>query len=602
MSAQALLYQPPLQDMHFVIEHWLDAPAHWRRMPAFQAIDGETLALSTQAMGRFCTQVLAPLNHPGDAQGCTLQDGRVRTPEGFAAAYQTFVQDGWPTLACDPAWGGQGLPQLWDAVLHEMLPAANHAWAMYPGLLHGAYACLRAHASDELRQAYLPHIVSGRWLATMCLTEPQAGSDLGLLRTQALPHGDGSFTLHGQKIFITGGDQDMSENIVHLVLARLPDAPAGSKGLSLFLVPHRLGDDLKQANGVFCDGIEKKMGIKGSATCALRFEHARGWLIGQPNKGLAAMFVMMNSARLHVGLQGLGHTQMACQLAHAYAAERRQMRAQPRPGGTQEAADPIALHPPVQRILLDLRVWSEGMRAIAYWAAHQLDIAEHAPDEAERAQARAQAALLTPIIKSLFTERGFALASDALQVFGGYGYIHEYGIEQTVRDSRIPMIYEGTNQIQALDLLQRKALASPDALAPLLEVFDQEAAASASQPQAAPLAQALRHWCDKLQALTHTLHERAAQPDGPGAIATAAEDYLRLAGLVCLAWAWTRSARIAATQPAVPPQLAQAKQASASHFLHHILPEAAYRLHRIEAALAAPILCAPAPAPTAAGG
>ncbi|MBA4004318.1 acyl-CoA dehydrogenase family protein, partial [Delftia acidovorans] len=433
MSAQASHcshYQPPLQDIRFVQQHWLGAEADWRRMPAHEALDQETADMVVEAAGRFCADVLAPLNGPADLQGCRLEEGRVRTPDGFPEAYAAFVEAGWPALACAPEAGGQGLPQLLDAALHEMLASANHGWTMYPGILHGAYACLHAHGDAHLRATYLPHIVSGRWLATMCLTEPQAGSDLGLLRSQARPRGDGSYSLDGSKIFISGGDQDMSENIVHLVLARLPDAPAGTRGLSLFLAPRGIPQDGGGflPNAIHCDGIEKKMGIKGSATCAMRFEGAQAWLVGQPHQGLAAMFVMMNSARLHVGLQGLGHAEMAWQLARAYAAERRQMRAQPRPADAQGPADPIALQPAVQRMLADLRVWTEGMRAIAGWVAHQLDLAEQAPDAEERAQAHALASLLTPVVKSFFTERGFALASEALQVFGGYGYVHEYRI------------------------------------------------------------------------------------------------------------------------------------------------------------------------------
>ena len=591
MSAQASHcshYQPPLQDIRFVQQHWLGAEADWRRMPAHDALDQETADMVVEAAGRFCADVLAPLNGPADLQGCRLQEGRVRTPDGFPEAYAAFVEAGWPALACAPEAGGQGLPQLLDAALHEMLASANHGWTMYPGILHGAYACLHAHGDAHLRATYLPHIVSGRWLATMCLTEPQAGSDLGLLRSQARPRGDGSYRLDGSKIFISGGDQDMSENIVHLVLARLPDAPAGTRGLSLFLAPRGIPQDGGGflPNAIHCDGIEKKMGIKGSATCAMRFEGAQAWLVGQPHQGLAAMFVMMNSARLHVGLQGLGHAEMAWQLARAYAAERRQMRAQPRPADAQRPADPIALQPAVQRMLADLRVWTEGMRAIAGWVAHQLDLAEQAPDAAERAQAHALASLLTPVVKSFFTERGFALASEALQVFGGYGYVHEYRIEQTLRDARIAMIYEGTNQIQALDLPQRKVAASGGAaLAPLLAALREEAAACEAAGMEPGLAGALRSWSDRTEALTGALCARAAG-DAP-LLARCAEDYLRLVGTLCMAFAWARAARV--SQPLADPALRRSKADSAAWFFAHGLLDAEHWLRRTESAARTPL-------------
>ena len=591
MSAQASIcshYQPPLQDIRFVQQHWLGAEADWRRMPAHEALDQETADMVVEAAGRFCADVLAPLNGPADLQGCRLEEGRVRTPDGFPEAYAAFLEAGWPALACAPEAGGQGLPQLLDAALHEMLASANHGWTMYPGILHGAYACLHAHGDAHLRATYLPHIVSGRWLATMCLTEPQAGSDLGLLRSQARPRGDGSYRLDGSKIFISGGDQDMSENIVHLVLARLPDAPAGTRGLSLFLAPRGIPQDGGGflPNAIHCDGIEKKMGIKGSATCAMRFEGAQAWLVGQPHQGLAAMFVMMNSARLHVGLQGLGHAEMAWQLARAYAAERRQMRAQPRPADAQGPADPIALQPAVQRMLADLRVWTEGMRAIAGWVAHQLDLAEQAPDAAERAQAHALASLLTPVVKSFFTERGFVLASEALQVFGGYGYVHEYRIEQTLRDARIAMIYEGTNQIQALDLLQRKVTASGGAaLAPLLAALREEAAACEAAGMEPGLAGALRSWSDRTEALTSALCARAAG-DAP-LLARCAEDYLRLVGTLCMAFAWARAARV--SQPLADPALRRSKADSAAWFFAHGLLDAEHWLRRTESAARTPL-------------
>ena len=367
-------YTPPLRDMQFVIEDVLDAPAAWRGMPDFAELDADTARAVLDEAGKFAAGVLAPINAAADLQGCRWHDGEVRTPDGYREAYAAYVAGGWAALSCDPEDGGQGLPALLNAAFNEMITAANHGWTMYPGLLHGAYDCLRAHGSAALKAGYLRQLASGEWLATMNLTEPQAGSDLGLLRSKAEPQADGSYRLSGSKIFISGGEHDLSDNIVHLVLARLPDAPAGTQGISLFLAPKLLPDGRR--NAIRCDGIEKKMGIKGSATCAMSFDGATGWLIGDAHRGLNAMFVMMNSARLHVALQGLGHLEAAQQNALAYARERIQGRGQP-----------IAAHPAVRRTLWSLRALAEGQRVIAYWAAMLLDEAYHHPDAARRALA-----------------------------------------------------------------------------------------------------------------------------------------------------------------------------------------------------------------------
>ena len=450
-------YDPPLRDMRFVIDEVLGAPAAWAAMPAHAEIDSDMAAAVLEEAGRFAAEVLAPTNGPGDLEGCTWRDGEVSTPSGYKAAYQAFVDGGWPALACDPDCGGQGLPELLNAALFEMLVSANHAWTMYPGLLHGAYEVLHQHASGWLRDTYLPKVTSGEWLSTMCLTEAHAGSDLGLLRTRAVPGADGAYAITGNKIFISGGDHDLTPNIVHLVLARLPDAPVGTKGLSLFLCPKWLPDGRR--NAARCDSIEKKMGIKGSATSVMSFDGATGWLLGEPNRGLQAMFLMMNAARLHVALQGLGHLEVATQNALRYTAERLQSRSPSRPAGTPAAAaDPIVLHPTVRRQLWTLQARTESARVLCYWTAQALD-EEHAhPDEAARQAAGDRATLLTPVLKALMTDYGHHGADRALGLWGGHGYIHEYGIEQLVRDSRIAMIYEGTNEIQAIDLLLRKVL------------------------------------------------------------------------------------------------------------------------------------------------
>jgi alkylation response protein AidB-like acyl-CoA dehydrogenase len=496
---------------------------------------------------------------------------------GRSTRRRAFVDGGWPALACDPGWGGQGLPQLLNVALYEMLNAANHAWTMYPGLAHGAYECLKAHASAELQQRYLPKIVSGEWLATMCLTEAHAGSDLGLLRTRALPQVDGTLQVSGTKIFISGGEHDLADNIVHLVLCRLPDAPSGTKGLSLVLVPRRLPDGTP--NRLRCDGIEKKMGIKGSATCTMSFDAATGWLIGAPHHGLAAMFVMMNAARLQVGLQGLGHLEIATQNALQYARERRQMRAPQRAGSAHnEPADPIAAHPAMRRTLWTLQAWTEGQRVLAYWTAQLLDESERHPDTARRERAGALLPLLTPIVKAVFTEHGYTGASMALQVWGGHGYIHEVGIEQHVRDARIAMVYEGTNEIQAIDLLVRKLLpAGGRPLDLLCEVFDSEAAAAVRVPSLAAAAAALQAASVGLRDATRALATDAAlDPELPWRLA---DDYLRAAGLVLLGWAWLRSARIAS--PCQDDPWYARKLQCARFGLEWLLPDVELLLRRV---------------------
>jgi alkylation response protein AidB-like acyl-CoA dehydrogenase len=556
-------YTPPLRAMQFVIEEVLQAPHSWSSMPALAEIDTSTARAVLEEAGRFAAGVLAPVNAAGDLAGCTWRDGQVATPSGYREAYAAFVEGGWAALACDPEDGGQGLPALLNAAFNEMIAAANHGWTMYPGLLHGAYDCLRAHGSPELKQRYLAKLASGEWLATMNLTEPQAGSDLAMLRSKAEPQADGTFRLTGSKIFISGGEHDLTANIVHLVLARLPDAPAGTKGISLFLAPKILADGSR--NAIRCDGIEKKMGIKGSATCAMSFDGATGWLIGEPNRGLAAMFVMMNSARLHVGLQGLGHLEAAQQNARAYALERVQGRGQA-----------IASHPAVRHTLWRLRAQADAGRVLAYWCAALIDESHHHPEQGARRAADARVSLLTPVVKSFLTELGHRGADDALQVWGGYGYVHEYGIEQTVRDSRIAMIYEGTNEIQAIDLLQRKVLADGgEEMARLLTMLETDADA-----MPAPL----QHFAAALRAQTLAAREstqalragHAADPEWPLRVA---DDYLRALGLTLFGWAWCRIARAAAST-AGDAWCVEALHA-ASYGVDWLLPEAGWRWQRV---------------------
>ena len=556
-------YRAPVADMLHLMTRVLDAPASWAAMPAFDGLDADTAHEVLEQAGRFAGEVLAPTNSPGDLAGCQWTPEGVTTPSGFRAAYRAFVEGGWPALACAADAGGQGLPQLLNAALYEMLTAANPAWTMYPGILHGAYEVIRGHAMPALRERYLEKVTRGEWLATMCLTEPQAGSDLGLVRTRAellggVAENGAPVRVSGGKIFISGGDQDLTDNIVHLVLCRLvsPDgtqAPPGTKGLSLALVPKVLPDGSR--NAAFCDGIEKKMGIKGSATCQMRFDHAQGWLIGEPNRGLAAMFLMMNSARLHVALQGVAYLEAATQNATRYAAERLQMRAAHKPpGAAGAAADPIAWHPAMRRTLLALQARTDGCRLLTFWTALLLDEAEHHPDAERRAAAGQHVALLTPVAKAFFTELGHRGADDALQVWGGYGYVHEFGIEQAVRDSRIALIYEGTNEVQAVDLMQRKLLDDGGRRAAALRaLLAQEVIACRARDSTRAfgdaLAQQLDHW-----AVTQAALMAGAQED-PEWPLRAADDMLAGVGHTLLAWAWARIARVSldpAPTPAAP--------------------------------------------------
>jgi alkylation response protein AidB-like acyl-CoA dehydrogenase len=574
-------YRAPLRDLRYVIEELLDLPAQWAALPAFAELDAATARQVLDEAARFATEVVAPLNASGDLAGCRWHDGQVTTPNGFPAAYRAFVDGGWPALSADPEEGGQGLPQVLDAALYEMLAGANHAWTMYPGLLHGACECLRAHASPALKAAYLDKLVSGEWLSTMCLTEAQAGSDLGLITTRAEPqadgsaHADGRVLLRGTKIFISGGEHDLSENIVHLVLARLPDAPAGSKGLTLFLCPKILPDGSR--NAVRCDGIEKKMGIKASATCVLGFDGALAWPVGAPNRGLAAMFVMMNSARLHVALQGLGHAHAAHDNALRYAAERLQSRAPQRPEGARAPADPIVAHPAVRQVLLRQRVLVEGARVLAIESAHRLDLAAHAPEAAARARAEDELSLLTPVLKAFLTRQGFAIANDALQLHGGHGYVHDHGIEQCVRDSRIALIYEGTNEIQAIDLVLRKLVADGGVrFATLLDTL------AAALPAQGRLADEVRARLVQLRTAANDMVEAA--PTDAELPYRAADAFLDAAGWLLIAHAWARAEALSSQPRHGDDPWHTTKRASARHCADHLLPEFDHALVRVQAA------------------
>ncbi|WP_291013601.1 acyl-CoA dehydrogenase family protein [Hydrogenophaga sp.] len=565
-------FRPPTEDMQFILHQVLCAPEQWRALPVHSEVDADLMRQVLEEAGKFVGEVIAPLNREGDEIGAQFKAGVVTTPPGFRDAYQAFWQAGWPALSAAQDDGGQGLPTVLEAMLYEMLSAANHGWTMAPGLLHGAYECIKHHASDELKARFLNKVASGEWLATMCLTEPQAGSDLGLTRTKALPLPDGRYALSGTKIFISGGEHDLSDNIVHLVLARLPDSPPGPKGLSLFLVPKFYEDGSRSA--VTCERIEEKMGLHGSPTCVMRFDEAAAWIVGDPGKGLNAMFVMMNAARLHVSLQGIGLLEAAWQKAHAYAQERRQMRA---PGSSTRAgeADLIALHPAMQRILGSQRAWVDAGRVLAYRTALELDAVKHHPDASRREAASQWCGLVTPVLKAAWTDQAFSGASACLQVFGGHGYVREWGIEQHVRDARVAMIYEGTNEIQAIDLLLRKVL--PDgarALTALLGELRASLSDCSDDPRAMKAIQEFERF---------VRDELLPGTQAPGAPADRAhwlaDDFLRAMAMLLMAWAW---ARIGSEPAAKSARWTVAEQA----FWRWVWPEFGLRLGLMRATLA----------------
>jgi alkylation response protein AidB-like acyl-CoA dehydrogenase len=568
-------YQPQPAEQRFILCDVLQAPQQLAALPAYADFDGDLLVQVTDEAGKFVGEVIAPLNREGDEVGAQWKAGAVTMPPGFRDAYQAFWQAGWPSLACATEDGGQGLPAALEAMLYENLSAANHGWTMAPGLLHGAYECIKHHASPELKARYLEKVATGEWLATMCLTEPHAGSDLGLCRTKAVPlenDPDGRFALSGTKIFISGGEHDLTDNIVHLVLARLPDSPPGPKGLSLFLCPKFYEDGTRSA--VVCERIEEKMGLHGSPTCVMRFDEAPGWIVGEPGKGLNAMFVMMNAARLHVGLQGIGLLDAAWQKADAYSKERRQMRA---PGGTAKAgeADLIEAHPAMRRILDAQRAWVDAGRVVAYRTALELDILKHHGDAARRDLASRWCTLVTPVLKSAWTDQAFHGASACLQVFGGHGFVREWGIEQIVRDSRVAMIYEGTNEIQAIDLLLRKTL--PDGGAALLQLLADLGAELGDDAQAQRVKAEIAGFTGFLR---ERLLPRVTARDAPADLAHwLADDFLRAVAMLLMAWAW---ARIGATPGADTARW----QAAQTGFWRWVWPEYQMRLATMDHTLA----------------
>ena len=587
------IYKAPLADMRFVMFDLLKVDTSYPRLAGGENATRDVVEAILEEAAKFAEQVLAPLNASGDEEGCHLDKSTatVTTPKGFKEAYKTYVEGGWSGLTAPEAYGGQHLPESIGAPLKEMLDSANLSWGNFPLLSHGASEALRQHGEEWQRQAFLKPIVEGRWTGTMCLTEPHCGTDLGLLKSKAVPQADGAsaFGTHkisGTKIFITAGEHDLTENIVHLVLARLPDAPAGVKGISLFIVPKYKVDksgQIAERNGVTCGAIEHKMGIKASVTCVMNFDGAEGYLIGQPNRGLMAMFTMMNTARLAVGIQGLGVIERGYQSSLAYARDRLQMRAMSGAKFPDKAADPLIVHPDIRRMLLTQKAFAEGCRALSYYAATIVDQVERSPDADERKRADELLSFIIPIVKGLLTELANECAYHAVQIFGGHGYIRETGVEQFARDARITTIYEGTTQIQAIDLLGRKIMQTQGAgLKHFLEEISAFCHAHTENPAAGefigPLAVAAKQWAD----LTQEIGRRASS--NADEVGAAAVDFLFFSGYVALAYFWARSVA-AAHASSQSNEFKQSKLLTARFYFARILPRTQMHAAAIRASI-----------------
>ena len=580
------LYKAPLRDMRFCLYELMDGDS-LTQLPGYEDFGRDLVDPVLEEAAKLCEEVLFPINRPGDEEGCHYENGVVRTPKGFKEAYDQFRDGGWTSIACDPAYGGQGLPFAVDTLITEMICSSNLSFGMYPGLSHGAYVSLSGYGSEELKAKYLPKMVEGVWSGTMCLTEPHCGTDLGLLRTAAIPNGDGSYAISGTKIFISAGEHDLTENIVHLVLARIQGAPKGVKGISLFLVPKFLVNEdgsLGARNGAVCGSIEHKMGIKASATAVMNFDGATGWLIGEPGKGLNAMFAMMNTERLAVGMQGLGLAEVSRQNAVAYARDRIQGRSLSGTKAPDKAADPILVHPDVRRMLLTQRAYIEGCRALGMWVATSLDIAKHHPDAAKRQEADDLVILLTPIVKAFMTDMGSEVTNLGVQVFGGHGFIREHGQEQYVRDARITQIYEGTNGVQALDLVGRKMPAHAGRYLrrffhPVQAFIEAKMEDEALADFVQPLAKA---FVRLQQATGQIARVGMAKPDEAGA---ASADYLKLFGLTVLAYLWARMVEVSLTKVVTEEDdgFYAAKIATARFYMDRLLPETGWRFSNIMA-------------------
>ncbi len=573
-------YKAPLRDLQFNLFELFDYEAHYRSLSGYEEVNAELVTTILNEFDKFCSNILSPLNAVGDEEGCTWSDGEVATPSGFKEAYRQYVEAGWPALANEPAYGGQGLPESLSIVLGEMRGTANWSWGMYPGLSHGAVNTIELHGTDKQKQRFLTPLVEGTWTGTMCLTEAHCGTDLGLLRTKAEAAADGSYQITGTKIFISSGEHDLTENIVHIVLARLPDAPIGVKGISLFIIPKfNVNDDgsIGERNTVRCGSIEHKMGIHGNATCVMNFDEAKGYLLGEPNQGLQAMFTFMNTARIGTALQGIAHMELGYQKSLAYAKDRLQMRSVTGPKNPDGPADPIIVHPDVRRMLLTQKALSEGGRMMVAYTGKLVDVIECTTDEVEKKSAEDMLSFMTPIAKAFLTETGFESANLALQCFGGHGYIKEWGVEQNVRDARIGMLYEGTTGIQALDFIGRKVLGSGGVL---LQNFTREIHHFCKEN--AEVAE-LQEFIEPLQALNKkwgelTLHVGTKAMENADEAGAASVDYLMFSGYSCLAYFWAKAAfkaRAALAAGNSEGEFYEAKLKTARFYYQRILPRTA---------------------------
>ena len=575
-------YKAPLRDLQFNLFELFDYEAHYQSLSGYEDVSAELVTTILNEFDKFCSNILSPLNAVGDKEGCTWSDGEVATPSGYKEAYRQYVEAGWPALANEPAYGGQGLPESLSIVLGEMRGTANWSWGMYPGLSHGAVNTIELHGTDSQKQRFLTPLVEGTWTGTMCLTEAHCGTDLGLLRTKAEAAADGSYQITGTKIFISSGEHDLTENIVHIVLARLPDAPIGVKGISLFIIPKfNVNDDgsMGERNTVRCGSIEHKMGIHGNATCVMNFDGARGYLLGEPNQGLQAMFTFMNTARIGTALQGIAHMELGYQKSLAYAKDRLQMRSVTGPKNPDGPADPIIVHPDVRRMLLTQKALSEGGRMMVAYTGKLVDVIECTTDEVEKKSAEDMLSFMTPIAKAFLTETGFESANLALQCFGGHGYIKEWGVEQNVRDARIGMLYEGTTGIQALDFIGRKVLGSGGVL---LQNFTREIHHFCKEN--AEVAE-LQEFIEPLQALNKkwgelTLHIGTKAMENADEAGAASVDYLMFSGYSCLAYFWAKAAskaRAALAAENSEGEFYEAKLKTARFYYQRILPRTSTR-------------------------
>ena len=582
------IYNAPNRDFRFIINELLDIESYGN-LPGFENASEDLVNSILEEGGKFTSEVIAPLNQVGDQEGCTRHDdGSVTTPEGFKEAFDQYREAGWGTLTQPEELGGQGLPQVIGFALKEMMSSANQSFGMYPGLTNGAIEALKAKGTDEQKETYLPNMVSGQWTGTMNLTEPHCGTDLGMIRTKAEPQGDGSFKITGTKIFISAGEHDMAENIIHLVLAKTPGAPDSSKGISLFVVPKFMVNDdgsLGERNGVSCGSIEHKMGIHGNSTCVLNYDAATGWMVGEENKGLAAMFIMMNEARLGTGMQGYAQAEAAYQNAVAYALDRRQGRALTGPADPEEKADPIFVHPDIRRMLMDAKVFTEGSRAFCLWSALLSDFAEKAQTEEERTEAHDLLSLMTPVMKGYTTDKGYETATNMQQVFGGHGYIEEWGMSQFVRDARIAQIYEGANGIQAMDLCGRKLGQKGGAtIQAFFAMIDEEIAAAKENEQLTDIAARLEKALGEQKAATMWFMQNAMT--NPNNLGAGAHNYMHIMGIVTLGYMWLRMAKKAAEKladGADDKAFYEAKLVSAKYYAERLLPDAGALRRKLEA-------------------